>query len=227
MLFNNLFNLSKKNLFSFILSAILALITIHFGNVYQCRTSQIITIFIFVIEHLPFNKNFIKSDFLKKILPYVFTIGSLICTYVYVYMWKNDISIDLTTFATKRLYSGRNAIWYECYNLIKEHPLFGVGSNYTIHSHLTYALHNSMMMIVTTFGIPCILLFIYSLRKLIYELYTKFSKYKNFYLIIVGLCCIFFVDYFESYFYWSLYNFIEFIIILLAIYRVNGEKNEK
>lgn len=225
MLFNNLYNLSQKKILPFIISTILALVTIHYGNVYQCRTSQIITIFIYIIEHLSLSKSMLESGILKKTLPYVFTIGSLLCTYIYVYMWKNNISVDLTSFATKKLYSGRNAIWYECYNLIKENPIFGVGSNYRISSHLTYALHNSMMMIVTTFGVPCMILFIYSLRKLIQEIYAKFSKNKNFYLINVGLCCIFFVDYFESYFYWSMYNFIEFVIIILAINRVKGEIN--
>ena len=227
MLLNILFDLSNRKPLNFLINILLAFITIYYGNVYQCRTSQIITILIVGMEYIIVNRKIFSLKILKKLLPYILTIGSLLFTIIYVYMWKKNISINLSAFAEKRIFSGRNLIWNECIELIKTNPIFGVGSKYTIDSHATYALHNSMLMLTTTFGIPCIVYFIFGFKRFISSLYEKYSNKKNFYLIIISLCCIFFVDYFESYFYWSMYSFIDLIIILLSIYRNAGEINEK
>lgn len=225
MLFNNLYNLSDKKFYKLIINIVLLALTLYFGNLYQCRTSQIVAIFIFVVQHL--NKKIYSSNTLKKFLPYLLTVGSLVVAFFYVYMWKNNLSIDLTSFADKRLYSGRNLIWNECFELIKNSPIFGVGGNYALNSHFTYALHNSMMMVVTTYGIPIFVIFVGCFKNFIYSIYEKYSSNKNFYLIIVSLFSIFFVDYFESYFYWSVFNFMSLIIISLSIYKVDGDCNEK
>lgn len=224
LLFTNIFDLYNGNILKKIINVILLMLTVYYGNVYECRTVQLVTIIIFVIQS--FFSKILSLNFAKRLLPYILTIGSLINAYVYVYLWKINFTIDLSSFATKSLYSGRNRIWNECFELIRTHPIAGVGANYSLQSHFAYALHNSMMMIITTFGIPVFILFVFSFKEFINNLYEKYSNNRNFLLLIITVIAIFFVDFFESYFYWSLFNFISFMIISLSINR-DLNKNDK
>lgn len=219
----NLFETKQNKYLNLLISVPILLITLYFGNKYQCRTAQIISIVYFILKNFISEKLF-KLKIVKIILPISFTFGSIISAYFYVSSWKKNLTLDLSMFAEKRLFSGRNLIWNECFELIKKKPFFGVGSHQQLHSHFTYALHNSMMMIITTYGIPIFLTFYYILKKFIDRIYKEKIKEIYFKDLVVSVSCLFFVDYFESYIYWSVFNFIIFFIIVIII---NKERKRK
>lgn len=222
LLFNNLFDFSNGHFLKKAVNVLLLIVTLYVGNKYECRTAQLVTIMVFIIQIIP--SGFLKLKSIKKTLPYLLTVGSLVVAYIYVSMWKNNIMIDLSDFASKSLYSGRNRIWDECFSLIASNPITGIGANYILKSHFVYALHNSMMMIVTTFGIPIFVLFVYSFRNFIHKVYELCVASRRFPLVIITIIGIFLVDFFESYFYWSLFNLIIFITVTIAINQSKGER---
>lgn len=223
IIITNLYGFKTKKSLNFLFSIIILIITLYYGNKYQCRTAQIMSILYFIIKNFISQKVF-KISILKKYLPITLTFGSIVCAYVYVSFWKKNVAVDLSMFAEKKLFSGRNLIWNECFDLIKQKPFFGVGSHQQLNSHFTYALHNSMMMVVTTYGIPVFIYFYYTLKKYINRIYKKFTNKSYFKNLITSISCLFFVDYFESYIYWSVFNFLIFLIIIIII---NGGENDE
>lgn len=206
----NLYN--KGNFSKLILFTILTLLLTYS---YRCRTAMLACLILFIVLLVP-NKIY-KKDSLKTIIPFSLIFGSLFFAFLYVSLWKSGFYINITFFAGKSLYSGRNSLWYEAFNLIIRNPLFGVGSKYVLNSFPTYAFHNTILMITVTFGIPNLILYFYNFYSFIEEIYKKiiFNNYSK--VVIASIFILFFVDFFESYTYWSNYNYLLFFIIIFIL----------
>lgn len=185
----------------------------------KCRTALLGMIIANILLVLP-NKIYGNNIFQKASIPSL-TLGNLVVVFSYVQLWKNQFKVDLSAFTSKSLYSGRNRIWNEVFSLILKNPIIGVGSHYQLESHPAYALHNSILMITATFGIPSLIIFIVYfanfIKKISQEKMSQISRKKIFTIIIT----LFIIDFFESYLYWSAFNILFFVMIL---YIVNKEK---
>lgn len=190
----------------------------------KCRTALITLIIANILLILP--NQLYKKKWLQNLIAPIVTFGNLAVAYTYVWLWKNNFKINIFSFAQKSLYSGRNRIWNEIFDLILKNPLLGIGSHYNLESFPTYALHNSMLMIIATFGIPNFLIFFIFLINFIKKIITESMQAINRKKIYIVIISLFFIDFFESYLYWSRFNILFFIMIIYIINKNRYSKNE-
>lgn len=82
----------------------------------------------------------------------VATLGSL--AFVAFYIWLGTTGVNFRMpFFYKNIFSGREAIWLEFWNLFKAKPLTGIGTNVTITSFFEFNVHNAMYNILVIHGV--------------------------------------------------------------------------
>lgn len=218
----SVYNLHNKGNFSKLILFLLLTLVLTYS--YRCRTAMLACIILFIMLMIP-NKIYTKN-YLKIGIPIALIFGSLIFAFLYVSLWKSGFYINITFFAGKSLYSGRNSLWDEGFQLIVNNPLFGVGSKYVLKSLPAYALHNTVLMITVTFGIPNLILYFYNFTNFIKEIYRRAVLNNYFRVVVSSIFILFFVDFFESYTYWSNYNYLLFFVIVLILNK-NNNYNQK
>lgn len=199
--------------------AIMLIITLLFTYCFRCRTAMLASIIYFLLILLI--KNVYQKKVFKASISTFIVFGSLLFSICYVALWKSGFYINLTFFVGKSLYSGRNSLWAEALDLIVKNPIIGVGSKYILNSFPTYAFHNTVFMICVTFGIPTLLLYYYNLTNFIKEVYSKLTNIAFDKVVIASIIILFFVDFFESYTYWSNYNGVLLFIIVYLLNKDN------
>lgn len=157
------------------------------------------------------------------------TVGSLVYAYVYTYMWWADTDLmSLENFSSeysnKHIYSGRQLIWFEAYNLFLDHPFIGFGSKIELSSFDSMNLHNSLIALYGIYGcvIGCISL--YLLIKPAYKLsyYLKDPFIRN---CFCGYSAALLMGFNETYL--INYSFIAFFPLMMAYAKVNYMNNNK
>ena len=80
------------------------------------------------------------------------TLGSLVFVAVYIVIGTSGVNFRMPFFY-KNIFSGREAIWLEFWNLFIKKPLTGIGTNVTITSFFEYNVHNAMYNILVIHGV--------------------------------------------------------------------------
>lgn len=206
-----LFELNRKENFIFLI--IYSLITLVLIYLYECRTAMLGLIIFFITLKLPLK--IYQNDKIKKILPYILIFLGFIFAIFYILLWKIGFNLNLRFIADKGIFSGRNRIWFELLPLILKNPIFGVGSNYQLASHSEFALHNTVFMVTATFGIPSLIILFINVKNLTQKIYYRIKSKTTLKIAIASLLTLFLVDIFESYIYWSNFNYFFFVIMIL------------
>lgn len=142
------------------------------------------------------------------------TFGSLLFVAFYVFLGTTGVNFRLPFFY-KDLFSGREAIWLEFWNLFKAKPLTGIGTNVTIESFFEFNVHNAMYNILVIHGLVVFLLTI----ALIFRRLKKYREsFMNSYVCMSALFAVFAV-FIESFFdvdlIWANYS-LNLLFLLLA-----------
>ena len=77
--------------------------------------------------------------------------GSLLFVWAYVSLSKTGYNARMPLFY-KNVFSGREEIWTEVWNMLKQQPLLGIGSGYELTSFFEYNMHNAMYDILIVHG---------------------------------------------------------------------------
>ena len=80
------------------------------------------------------------------------TFGSLMFVAFYIWLGTTGVNFQMPFFY-KNIFSGREAIWLEFWNLFKAKPLTGIGTNVTITSFFEFNVHNAMYNILVIHGV--------------------------------------------------------------------------
>lgn len=137
----------------------------------QCRSALGAELLYFAALYLPFLKSLFKH--LRMYLPYAFAMFGTFFPKLYLNMYANNVSLDLT-YSEKGLFTGRQVIWQlmlDSLNSDKVNYILGVGTkNVVENGKIISGYHNWYFGIIYVYGIPVFLLyffvFIYSLRKI-------------------------------------------------------------
>lgn len=78
--------------------------------------------------------------------------GSLLFVWTYVQLSKTGFNMKMPLFY-KEVFSGREEIWTEVWNMLIERPLTGIGSGYELKSFFEYNMHNAMYDILVVHGV--------------------------------------------------------------------------
>ncbi len=92
------------------------------------------------------------------------TFGSL--AFVALYVWLGTTGINFRMpFFYKNIFSGREAIWLEFWQLFSARPLTGIGTNVTITSFFEFNVHNAMYNILVIHGVIVFALMIFLMMR--------------------------------------------------------------
>lgn len=152
------------------------------------------------------------------------TLGSLMFVLSYVSLAKTGYNLQIPFFY-KSLFSGREEIWSEVFNLFKQKPMLGIGSGYELESFFEYNMHNAMYDILIVHGV---IVFVLSMILIIGRL-ISFRKHMSTYIQRIAICGVF-AMFFESFIdmdvMWSNYSPV-LLFLLLCIFAGSEIADEK
>ncbi len=112
------------------------------------------------------------------------TLGSLVFVAVYIVVGTSGVNFRMPFFY-KNIFSGREAIWLEFWNLFIKKPLTGIGTNVTITSFFEYNVHNAMYNILVIHGVIVFAL-------VLFLLYRNWNGFRNS-VCLPGACACAFI----------------------------------
>ena len=174
-------------------------------------------------------KKILSTKPILLLLTLMLTIGSLLYVFVYTYLWWNDYDIsflqDISAEKTnKHIYSGRQLIWLEVYNLILEYPILGFGSKFQIQSFDSMNIHNSILAMIGIYGSIIGGICMYLLIKVTYSL-RSFLSDTFVWNCFCGFCASLLMAFNETYL--LNYSFIAMFPLTMAYARINHMKQER
>lgn len=191
---------------------------IHIVLLSDSRGAMLGILMFYMILCIP-NK-LLKIDFIFNSLLTFFTLGSLFFVGIYTFIWKNNI-LENNFFYGKRIFTGREKIWYELFVLFKENIWIGLGSGIEIKSNSSLNVHNSMYNVLVIYGILIFSIIIYIIFDNLHK--NKFIIANNkigkvTFAFVCGLLANSFVE--TTFFNANIYMILLFLLIIL-----NSERN--
>ncbi len=143
--------------------------------------------------------------------------GSLLFVWAYVSLSKTGYNARMPLFY-KNVFSGREEIWTEVWNMLKVQPLLGIGSGYELSSFFEYNMHNAMydILIVHGFIVFAIAAFVIIARLIGMRDHIRRDPYS----LIAGsaVFAVFFESFIDMDLMWADYTPI-LLFLLITLYR--------
>lgn len=105
----------------------------------------------------------------------VSTLGSLLFVFSYVALAATGVNFQMPFFY-KSLFSGREQIWLEIWNMLRTRLLTGIGSGFKLESFFEYNIHNVMYDILAVHGIIVFALALYLILKRMFMMRNVFAR---------------------------------------------------
>lgn len=154
---------------------------------------------------------------LYGLLSFFAVFGSLLFVWAYVALSKTGYNMKMPLFY-KNVFSGREQIWTEVWNMLVKQPLLGIGSGYELSSFFEYNMHNAMydILVVHGFIVFAIAAFVIISRLLGMRDHIR----RNPYTLIAGaaIFAIFFESFIDMDLMWADYTPI-LLFLFLTLYR--------
>ena len=141
------------------------------------------------------------------------TFGSLVFVAFYIWLGTRGVNFRMPFFY-KNIFSGREAIWLEFWEMFRHKPLTGIGTGVTITSFFEFNVHNAMYNILVIHG-----LLVFAL--MMFLMYRAWGRVRHNINKRAAACAAFavFAVCFESYFdvdmIWTNYS-INLLFLLLS-----------
>ena len=204
-----------------VLTVIILVKGIQLALYHRARGAFIMLIVYTFLRFVIPKKWFEKKGFYTALMIFA-TFGSLAFVAFYVILGTTGINFKLPFFY-KNMFSGREAIWLEFWNLFKNKPLTGIGTNVTITSFFEFNVHNALYDILVIHGL---LVF----AGTIWLIFRKLFKVRRGTAINFAALCAIFAVFIESFFdvdlIWANYSMNLLFLLLLAFYKGEGAPNE-
>ena len=152
------------------------------------------------------------------------TLGSLLFVAFYVWLGTTGVNFQMPFFY-KNIFSGREAIWLEFWNLFKEKPITGIGTNVTITSFFEFNVHNAMYNILVIHGLPVFALNLFIMYRRLTANRVDIVKRP---LALGAMAAVFSVcieSFFDVDMIWANYS-LNLLFLLLVMNYGRGEKEE-
>jgi len=119
-----------------------------------------VALFLFLFFYYVIPKKWWQDVKKFKALSLFSTLGSIAFVFLYVAAASTGVNFQMPIFY-KDVFSGREQVWLEIFDKLKEHPLTGIGSGYKLESFFEYNIHNVMYDILAVHGIIVFILAMY------------------------------------------------------------------
>jgi len=141
------------------------------------------------------------------------TLGSFAFVAFYIWLGTRGVNFRMPFFY-KEIFSGREAIWLEFWNLFKAKPLTGIGTNVTITSFFEFNVHNAMYNILVIHGIPVLLLMLYIMFGRWKKCQNGISTRRVCACALAAVLAVCFESYFDVDLMWTNYSLNVFFLLL-------------
>lgn len=168
------------------------------------------------------------SEKAYKVFCYLITLGSIVFVFLYTSVWiiTQSKMNDFYIFG-KRLFSGREAIWYELWTMFKKQPFIGTGSNITLESWPSVNVHNAMYDVLIINGVFVFLLFVYYLVKKKINLQKINLQNPNFITVMSGIFAVYIEGFSDMDLLWPTLMMVWcFQVVILNSFRVFHEQKQ-
>ena len=140
----------KKEIYAFF--AVLAVFRALTLVLWHLARGAFIALGLFLIFYFLIPGKFWSSKLLYRGLCLFVTLGSIVFVAFYVILGSTGVNFKLPFFY-KNVFSGREQIWLEVWDILKENIFTGIGSGRELKSFVEYNIHNSMYDILAVHGI--------------------------------------------------------------------------
>ena len=183
----------KRELYGFF--AVLAVFRATTLVLWHLARGAFIALSLFLIFNYLIPKIFWKNRILYRILCVFVTIGSIAFVAFYVVLGSTGFNFKLPFFY-KNVFSGREQIWLEVWDILKENIFTGIGSGRELKSFVEYNIHNSMYDILAVHGI---IVFILAIVLIVSRLFKMRSELEGGDIIKICAASAVFAIFIESF----------------------------
>lgn len=182
-----------------------------------------IALFLFLIFYYVVPKKWWANKKLYTFLCVFACFGSLLFVLLYVSLSQTGYNLTMPFFY-KNLFSGREKIWSEVFQIFRQHPLTGIGSGYKLESFFEYNIHNAMYDLLAVHGIPVFMGTIYFVLKRLLEAFSCIAGSKVAICAASGLFAIFIESFIDMDLVWANYAPVLLFLLLTIFYSKKTEK---
>ena len=166
-----------------------------------------------------------EKKYLYRFLCIFATAGSLLFVIIYVTLSQTGFNFEMPFFY-KNLFSGREQIWLEIWNMLKNHLLTGIGSGYQLESFFEYNIHNVMYDIMAVHGLPVFAGSLFLILRRLFSMEGLLKKNAVKVCAASALFAIFLESFIDMDLMWANYSPV-LLFLLLVIFAENGAQKEK
>ena len=143
------------------------------------------------------------------------TFGSLLFVAFYIWLGTKGVNFRMPFFY-KNIFSGREAIWLEFWELFRHKPLTGIGTGVTITSFFEFNVHNAMYNILVIHGIPVFALMLYLMFGTWRRIHDRIESSKVVSCSVIALFAVCIESFFDVDLIWANYS-VNVLFMLLAV----------
>lgn len=185
--------------------------------------------FIALVLFMVFYAVFRKFDPAKHRKAYGFlaifaVFGSLMFVMLYVKLSETGYNMKMPFFY-KNIFSGREKIWKEIWDMLKLHILTGIGSGYKLKSFFEYNIHNAMYDILAVHGIAVFAGAAFMIISRLLKMREHISRSRSSMIAAAALFAVFFESFIDMDLMWADYSPIILFLFLEVFYEKRTEKN--
>ncbi|MCR5651529.1 MAG: hypothetical protein K6F86_10145 [Lachnospiraceae bacterium] len=147
--------------------------------------------------------------------------GSLLFVYLYVMLSRTGFNAQIPFFY-KNIFSGREDIWMEIWDMLKGSILTGIGSGYTLKSFFEYNIHNAMYDILAVHGIIVFAVSAFLIIKTLKKAGPRIREDQSTLIASAAVFAVFFESFIDMDLMWADYS----PVILLLFLEVFHEKRQ-
>lgn len=150
--------------------------------------------------------------------------GSLLFVYLYVMLARTGFNAQMPFFY-KNIFSGREDIWAEIWDMLKVHILTGIGSGYKLKSFFEYNIHNAMYDILAVHGIIVFLISAFLIIKTLKEAGGHIRRNRSALIAGAAIFAIFFESFIDMDLMWADYSPVIFLLFLEVFHEDTEREN--
>ena len=139
--------------------------------------------------------------------------GSLLFVWAYVSLSRTGFNAQMPFFY-KNIFSGREDIWAEIWEMLKNHILTGIGSGYELKSFFEYNIHNAMYDILAVHGIIVFAIAAFLIIKTLVNAGRHVTSDRSTHIASAAVFAIFFESFIDMDLMWADYSPVLFLLLL-------------
>lgn len=184
-------------------------------SLYHRSRGAFIMLAVFLVFRLVIPERFwAKKGFYYAVCVFA-TLGSLVFVAFYIWLGTTGVNFRMPFFY-KNIFSGREAIWLEFWELFRHRPITGIGTGVTITSFFEFNVHNAMYNILVIHGVLVFALMLYLMFATWGRIHDRICQSKVAGCAAVALFAVCIESFFDVDLIWTNYS-VNVLFMLLAM----------